>query len=425
MITNISKKKNKKKPFPIFFVLLGVIIISYVFRYFYYDIDTHVAKYVKLENVIITEGVFVRTEFVTDLPEKVLDEYKKNEGQRLSIDSKILEIPQNANTDSGIWPKISKLNERIKEIENSEQDNSFFSKDKEKINTSIYTNIRELKEIINSGDFSEISNIKNELSASLYKKSLIYGIGSFSGKNIQQLQAEKESLESIYKNSIKLVKAQSSGVVSYNIDGYEQILNPLNIDNFNINGIKDIMATLGEKLEEDAESNFGVKVVDNFEWFLCCVVSSEQGESFKKGKKIDIRLSEHDNEEISGHIFKISEAQNNEKLLIIKGNTQFKDYYKIRLAKIEIIKDYDEGYIVPQNIIVELDGTKGVYVDKRGIVKFAPVDIVADFEKDVMIQNTNHDNVDESNDWKKLIQYDHIIKSINRVKENQILPGTI
>ncbi len=418
------KKKNNNSLY-IFPVLLAIICISYAFRYVYYNISTEVVIFDRVENAIPAKAVFVKREFVTTLPESIENDYNINEGERVAFGTRILEISKNSSTDADISLKIAKLSERIEEIKKNEIDNNFFSSDKEKVEGKILDKISEIKAVSSSGDFRRLEELRTELVANLYKKSLITGKDSFSGKNLEQLQLEKATLEEIYKNSMDVIYAQCSGIVSYELDGYEQLLNPNNLSSFNITGIKDIIKGLSEKSKNEKPiSHSGIKVVDNFEWYICSILTEKEAAGLEKGRNIKVRFKGVGNGEANCTVASVSEVENGENLVILKVGEQVNNFYKIRLAEIEIIKNYYEGFSVPSNCIVDRDGVAGVYVNKRGIVKFIPVEKIITIGNNTLVKNVNADP-DSSDLWSKLKVYDEVIKSVGRVKENQLMPGSM
>lgn len=419
-------KKSKTSSVYIFPVLFSIICLSYLIRFMFFNIETEIVKYDSIENVIQTKALIVRNESVTALPAGVDISYKVNEGEKVSSGKKILEIVKNNQADDNIAIKIKQLDDRIKEIKQSDINNNFFSQDKEKIDSQINERVADLKNIAKSGDFEKFDSVKNDLTASLYKKSLIYGNGSFFGKNLEQLQKEKTTLEGIYKNNIDVIYAQGAGVVSYNLDGYEQILSPANIKSFKFNNIKEIMNSLsGKKQNQKNGSAVGVKLVDNFEWYVSCMMSNEQAKDLKTGKRIKLRFKEFGNTQVNGEVFELPQPEGDNSLVIIKINDYVNDFYKKRIADMDIVKDYNEGFTVPAKAIVVKDNIKGLYVLKSGIVKFVPVAVMAEKGETYLVRNLVKEDSSYKSGYDALKIFDEVITTTKRVKENQVLTDKI
>jgi putative membrane fusion protein len=384
----------------------------------FFNIETEIVKYGSLENSIKVKALIIRNESVTTLPAGVEINYSADEGDRVSLGKKVLEIVKNDQADESISLKIKQLDDRIQEIKQSDINNNFFSKDKEKIDSQINEKVADLKNIARSGDLKKLDTVKNDLSADLYKKSLIYGEGSFFGKNLEQLQKEKAVLEGIYNNSIDVIYAQTSGIVSYSLDGYEQILGTGNIKDFKLSNMKEIMNSL-DSSNRDANKNTaaGIKIVDNFEWYTCSLISLEQTKDLKIGKKIRLRFTELGDSEVNGEIYEVSQPESDICMVIIKINEHVNDFYKKRIAEIDIIKDYNEGFTVPARAIVVKDNIKGLYVLKNGVVRFIPVAVMNEDRESCLVKNLESDYALEI--------FDEVVVTTEKVKENQVLTDKI
>ena len=419
-------KKNKISSVYIFPVLFFVICLSYLIRFMFFNIETEIVKYGSVENSIRVKALIIRNESTTILPSGVEIKYNVNEGERVSLGKKILEIVKNDQADENISIKIKQLDDRIQEIKQSDINNNFFSKDKEKIETQIKDRVADLKSIARSGDLKKLDDVKNDLAANLYKKSLIYGEGSFFGKNLEQLQKEKSVLEGIYNNSIDVIYAQASGVVSKSLDGYEQILNIGNIKDFKLSNIREIMSSLTADSQKTSQSTTaGIKIVDNFEWYTCSLISFDQTKDIKAGKKVRLRFSELGNAEVNGEVHEVSQPEGDICMVIIRISDHVNDFYKKRIAEVDIIKDYNEGFEVSANAIVVKDNTRGLYVLKKGIVKFIPVAVMNEDKERCLVRNLNKEEWNSKSEYEPLKIFDEVITTTERVKENQVFTDKI
>ncbi len=419
-------KKNKMSSVYIFPVLFFIICLSYLIRFMFFNIETEIVKYDSIENSIQTKALIVRNESTTSLPAGVDINYKVNEGEKVSLGKRILEIIKNNQADENIAIKIKQLDDRINEIKQSDINNNFFSQDKEKIEGQINEKVAELKNLAKSGDFEKLETLKTDLTANLYKKSLIFGNGSFFGKNLEQLQKEKTTLEGIYKNNIDVIYAQAPGVVSYSLDGYEQILSPANIKDFKLSNIKEIMNSVGSKKNDsDKGITVGVKVVDNFEWYTCSMIGTDVAKGFKAGKRIKLRFVEFGNVEVNGEVYEVSQPEGDTCLVVIKISEHVNDFYKKRIVAMDIIKDYNEGFTVPTKAIVVKDNIKGVYVLRSGMVKYVPVAVMNEGEDRCLVRNLIKEDSSFKPGYEVLKIFDEVITTTKRVKENQVLTDKI
>ena len=420
-------KKSKKKrasSIHIITILFTVVCIAYIFRYFAYKIEVEMVKYDSMENTIVTQGVLIKNEWSMSLPVGTVADYKANEGDRVSIGKQILKISKNDGADENISLKIDKINERIEEIKKEETNNDFFAADKKKIDENIQKSVNELKAITKSGDFSKIEEVKSELGANIYKKSLVAGAESFSGQNVESLMNEKAELEVIQKNNLNVIYARTSGLVSYELDGYEAVLKPESIEALKVSSILEIIKAIGEAKDKKVEDKVqGVKIVDNFEWYIASVIPKGILTKDDIGKSILVRFKDSNNTVVSGTLKHFNEGNENGNLIVVKTDEQLKNFHRIRTAEVEIITKHDEGLIVPLKSIVEKEGIKGVYIERSGMVRFAPIKISISDENEALVKILAKDDKGYSSKNYELKPFDKVITTVNKVKENQMLPG--
>lgn len=420
----VKKTKKKSSSIHIITILFAAVCLAYIFRYFAFKIETQMVKYDSMEDTIATQCVLIKNEWATVLPPGTAADYKANEGDRVAIGKPLLKISKNDGADENISLKIDKINERIEEIKKAEANNNFFAADKQKIDTNIQTGVNDIKTITETGNFSKLEQVKNELAANVYKKSLVYGTASFSGQNLEGLLKEKATLEQIQKNNLNVVYARTSGLVSYELDGYEEVLKPENIQALKAGSIQEIFKAAGEKSKKKKEDKIeGVKIVDNFEWYIAALIPKNMLSKDDLGKSISVRFKDQNNTVVKGVLAKLDETGTQSTLIVVKTDEQMKDLQRIRIANVDMITRYNEGLIVPTKCIIDKEGLKGIFIERSGMARFVPIKIVTSSEEGTMVENL--EKGDKGYDSKNYIlkPYDRVITSVNKIKEDQMLPG--
>lgn len=90
-----------------------------------------------------------------------------------------------------------------------------------------------LEKIVSTNNVKDTLEYKNNISEILIKKAKIAGELSPSGTHINKLIEQRRKLEEELNNGQEYIKADMSGVVSYRVDGLEEILKPDNFINLN------------------------------------------------------------------------------------------------------------------------------------------------------------------------------------------------
>ena len=90
-----------------------------------------------------------------------------------------------------------------------------------------------LNKLILTNNLKQISEYKTDISNAMIKKAKIAGELSPSGSYINSLIEKRRKYEEELNNGQEYIKADMSGVMSYRVDGFEEVLKPDNFINLN------------------------------------------------------------------------------------------------------------------------------------------------------------------------------------------------
>ena len=255
--------------------------------------------------------------------------------------------------------KIGKLNDKNK-LKNNE----------ETFSSEVITSIQEN---INSGNLSHIGEVKEDM---LIKEESPTN-NNLLNQNLDSLNEKRDSLMTQLNNSTLKYFSSISGIVSFEIDGYERMYAPREFENYTYDRLQLINF---EKQEQNDYVNTGepiYKIINNFEWFMAIKIEDKKDiEKYIIGQSMNIQLE--DGTRLNGRIQTINFTGKNA-VVILKFSTYLHNDYNLRHANINILHSKIEGYKIPSGTILEKDGLKGVYIKEiNGIVKFRPVKILAE-----------------------------------------------
>src|SRR5690606_17947735 len=98
--------------------------------------------------------------------------------------------------------------------------------------------IYEIQEKINTGKYNEIEILKEKLALLYGKQQDISGENHLINTSIESLQKKKEALNKQLNNNALNYYTNESGIVSYKIDGYEEIFSFHNKDEYTYSDFK-------------------------------------------------------------------------------------------------------------------------------------------------------------------------------------------
>lgn len=181
-----------------------------------------------------------------------------------------------------------------------------------------------------------------------------------------------------------IVNAPSSGIVSFNIDGFEELLVADKIEDLNFAQLQGIYESVSNKRSppKNVKANQAViKIIDNFSWYMAFELKNKE---MKIGENYELKINE--NIGIKAKLAKISEDYTMGFFLI---NRDLEKLLDLRIVKVEIVTGTYTGKSIPKTALFMNDGEKGVYVSERRKKRFKHIEVVAEDENNVIVKGLN------------------------------------
>ena len=310
--------------------------------------------------------------------------------------------------EDSLVKKIQDLDAKIDEAMKKQEDPVYTKALDKKIEDDIIALQKE-------NSMQTIQETKKEIANNIMKKAKIAGEKSPAGSYLKKLIDERKEYENKLNKGVEQLKAPISGVVSYKVDGYEEILTPNHFENLKIQTLEELNIKTGQVV---ADSKEGAKIINNFECYIACSLNEEQAKEAQVGKTVKIRLP--NDSEISSKIVHIAN-EGNKVLIVFQIDRQVQSLMSYRKISFDIIWWSDSGKKVPNDAIgKEIRGeneltyvvrTRGGYQDKIW------VKIKRQNDKYAIIENYTRTELkelgvsdEEINSMKVLTLYDEILK---------------
>ena len=277
----------------------------------------------------------------------------KTEGQRVAKGDPIFRYYTNNEDD--LVEEIAKLDIKIQDAIEQNQ-SSIYSSDIAAIDSQIEEKLKQLEAINN---VSKISEYKNEISKALTKKAKLTGELSPAGSYIKELIAKRTEYENKLNSGSEYIEATVSGVVSYRVDGLEEILTINNINELTQEDFKKLKLKTGETIPVSDECG---KIVNNYYCYIATVIDKDDMKEIKVNDTLKLNLSTGD--EIKAKVYQVNKQENGDNLIIFKVTECVEKLINYRKISIEVIWWSEKGLKVPNSSIAEKDGLKYI-VRKR------------------------------------------------------------
>ena len=357
-ILNFNDLKNKrmKKRYIVYFIFSFIVL--YILLSIYLLVKT------PNETVMVDEGTLTLEETSTGYiirEETVLkgENYKNGltpiiaEGERVAKGQTVFRY--SGMEEEETKEKIAEINTKIQEAL-ANQTNILFNTDIKNLEKQIDEKSQNLKKIT---DVSAILEYKKEIEGIVDKKAKIAGSQSKSGAYIGQLTKEKESYEEKLNEDSEYITSPMSGIVSYRVDGLEEILNVMDFSTFTKDFLEKLELKTGKIISASSESG---KVINNFKCYIATVLESNTAKNAEIDKKVKITLSSGN--EISAQIKYIAKEENDKVLIVFELKNLPQELIEHRKISFNITWWSSSGFKVPNSSILE-DENNYKYVVRR------------------------------------------------------------
>lgn len=337
---NINKKKMAFILVTIAFIIFITYILVTIVKLIIKPTDTILVEKGLLSSEESLQGYVIRNESVLKG-----DNYKnglieiKTEGEKVSKDEPVFRYYTQGEDD--LVKKIQELDSKIAEAWDSST--NIFSSDIKILEDQIE---EKLNAVYSLNDLQKIKEYKNDINSYITKKAKIAGEYSPAGSYLKQLIDERSKYENQLNSGSEIVVAPEAGVISYRVDGLEEILNPEKFDTLDKSTLEGLKLKTGQIVSKSTEAG---KIIDNFTCYIACIIKNDNSRIIKENDTIKIRLS--NNKEVSTKVVHIKPESEKESLVVLKIDKYVEELINYRKISFDIIWWSASGIKVPNTAL--------------------------------------------------------------------------
>ncbi len=328
----------------------------------------------------------------------------KGEGEKVAKGDQIFRYA--SDKENEINAKIDELNGKIQEALLSQKD--LFPSDIKAIESQIENKIDGINK---KNDIQEISEYKKDINTYITKKSKIAGDLSGAGSYINGLIKEREDLQSSLQKGSKYVSAPIAGVVSYRVDGLEDVLTPNNFKDLNKDMLEDLNLEVGQIVTTSSENG---KVINNYECYIATILDSDEAKNAEVGNRVYLRLSNQ--KEISATISYIEKQKDKSILIVFRTGDNVEELIEYRKITFDVIWWRYNGLKVSKSAITYDNGLSYVVRNRAGYQDKILVKILKENSNYCIVDNYDNEELknlgystEDIRNMKKISIYDEIV----------------
>lgn len=376
---NTNAKTITKQNAIYIIISVSIILIVYLFIQLIFLLqkptNSVLVRNGSLTNYEEVVGYIIRSEEIIDT--------SAFEGDRQMVISDASRVSKNSTIASYISDNQDELEEKITKLDIEIQDimetqQLVYSADVKNIESEIQHSIYS---VLEANDLYEIIQIKKQINSNLEKKASIVGELSPTGSKLNNLIEERMKYENKLSDSKKDLNADKAGLVSYRIDGYENVLTANSFSKLTISELEKIKINVNQIIPIDDTK---VKMVNNFYTYLAIPMKSEESKNLKLNDTVKISFNGNLKDYDKASVEYISN-EGDKRLVVLKTTSNTEMLTQYRKISFDIIWWNYEGLKVPNNAIYDKqivdENTGEVYANLKA-VKLEE----AGYEKEVLVK---------------------------------------
>lgn len=274
--------KHKKEIIALLLVCVAIYVFCIVLKLFRNPTSTFMVEQGKIYQEETSTGYIIREETIVKG-----ENYKngmsqiKTEGERVAKGDAIFRYYSKG--EDSLVKKIEELDKKIDEVMNN-KDNVLSNGDIKVLENQI---AEKIDSSYNESDLQKIKEYKKEINTYITKKAKIAGKLSPAGSYLKKLIDERSSYENSLNSGTEYLKSPVSGVVSYRVDGFEELLTIKDFGSISKEFLESLNLKTGQIIATNNESG---KVINNYECYISVILNSEYAKQAEVGKSVKLRL---------------------------------------------------------------------------------------------------------------------------------------
>ena len=332
---------------------------------------TTYAEYTQTQNL---QGFIFRDETPVFSPSEGTSCYLVNNGSCVSKGD-VVAVTYSDVSDAGVQERITKIDSMIRLLEQSQISEGASTTDLSVLDGNIQSLTLSFLREVDDDNLAKALRSEESLWIQLNRRQSLLNAETISyGTRINQLKAEKQTLEDSLHGDAVRVQVTSPGYFYNRVDGYEEAFTITALNNLTVDGFEELCRS--DPDEHILHDSCG-KLVHVSEWYLATVVNRRTAGGYTNGDTYEVVFPYSGSKALKMALYKkVSHTEKDEVILVFKCREMPEDFDFTRNQTIQLVVGHYEGIRVSTKGLRMLDGVVGCYVLNGTTVGFKETEIL-------------------------------------------------
>lgn len=386
---------------------LLAIVVFQIYNYFFLAVKTEYAVEASMQDTYEINGIICRDEKILKDKTAGYHDIILTDGEKVARGGIIAYIYGNE-ADVKAQEQIRLLNAEIESYNAAISSKASYAGDNSSYDQSIQNALLDYSGALHSNNTFDALEALSNFEKRAFIKEIVTGSEVNYQEEIEHLRRKINNLESSISGNVNKMVSDCAGYYSRAVDGYEEIISPDAMLEFDIKKYNDLLTEINSA-SNSVSDNVG-KIVSGYHWDYYFVVPTETIKNYKVGQSMYFRFPSVSEDRIKGEITSIKKEGDNA-LVSVECSAVHSEFLSLRTLEGFIITKTYSGIRVDKNSVRLLDGQSGVYVKVGQIVRFK--------KADVLYMGSSYALLDPNS---KVSNFDEVIVSGKNLYDGKALP---
>ena len=348
-----------KKFFMIVIAIAVLSIAGYGIAYLVSPVTSiELEEYVHEVGISCPDAFIVRNESVYYATSAGTVYDSTQEGDRVARDT-VISTVYNGSVDTSVLRELQTIDNNISRLRRREAQSTLYSPDTASVESEIASRLNSIPDLADEDNVEQIHEYRDDIN------SLRAGEDISITAKIDELTAEKTSVENSISTGKSDILSDRAGIFSSYTDGLEAVLSPDRIGEYSVSYIRGLTP---QNTRRQSGSSVLVgdpicKVMNNHVWYVLGIAGSSDSSLCQLDAEVMVRYSNLSGSSAPGRITYVSEPdENGEYLFLVEVSTFLESAFSYRNIDADIIFEEYSGYRVPSESIRTGDTLDSYYV---------------------------------------------------------------
>jgi len=366
-----------------------------------------------IEDSVNSNGLIIRDEELLVSPFEGLFIPAVEEGEKVPVNFRVATVLKNSALE--LLDSKNEIDMKIIKYQNSKSETQqMFAGDVRKIENEIAQKVSGLISESNKNNFYNVRTYRKDINDLVKKKSEVLSGLNSNDAYINELLSERKRIENQIQANTKDIYSDKSGIISYVIDGLEELLTVKNIDQITPEVFEKIKVSANTRSDDNVAvpGQPFAKIIGNTSCYVAVPLEASQAQRFNAGEKVKLRFNDI-SRETYGEITHIT-ASNGKAVVVARFNRYINELSDRREVNLDLIKSSVEGLKVQAKSLRDLDT---VNMKAKIVLVKSNYSVI----EDVTVEALNKEYAIISSEDGKVNLYDTYIVNPGDIVEGQVI----